>query len=224
LGSAWRVAAFRFDGQGPALTVDAPSTATVLSPVRFAATVSDPSDAAIAWDFGDGTTGKGPLLTHVYAAAGTYVVHAGADDGRGNETVVTREIAITPPASGATPTPTPTPPAVVVKPVSAALKVTKATRKGARVTVSGTIAKKAAGRVSVRYAQKVGRKTTTVKKTTKIAKGRWSVTITLPKKLRRGSAAKGKGTVTATFAGTATVKKATAKRRVTLAKTAKHKR
>lgn len=216
-GSAWSVAGFRFDDQGPALTIDVPATATVLAPVRFAATVSDPADAPVSWDFGDGTTGKGPLLTHVYPAAGTYVVHAGAEDGRGNQTVVTRELVITPPSSGGTPTPPP-PPTMLVQPVSAGLKVTRATRKGARVTVTGTISTKATGKVTVSYAQKVGRKTTTVKKTTKIAKGRWTVTITLPKKLTRGSAAKSKGTVTATFAGTATVKKATAKRSVTPAK------
>jgi hypothetical protein len=217
LGGQWDLRLYRYDALGPTLAVDVPASATVLTAVRFSATVADPADAPIAWDFGDGGTGQGPVVTHAYAGTGTFLVTARADDGHGNTTMVKRELAVVAPP---TQQPGPPPPTVAAEPVAAALKVTKATRKGARVTVVGTISKKASGKVSVAYAQKVGRRTTTVRRSARIAKGRWSVTLTLPRKLTRGRAATGKGTVTATFAGTAAVKKATARRGVTVARTA----
>ncbi|HMJ34982.1 MAG TPA: hypothetical protein VK501_13805 [Baekduia sp.] len=102
--------------------------------------------------------------------------------------------------------------------VAAALKVSKATRNGARVTVAGTISSRAKGKVTIAYAQKVGHATVTMKKTVTVAKGRWSTTLTLPRSLTRGSAARGKGPVTVTCAGTAAVKRATAKHAVSIAR------
>ncbi len=147
----------------------------MLTPVIFRAAVSE--NAPLNWDFGDGSTGRGLNVSHVYAGPGTYTVTASASDAAGNETVVTRQISITPaqvPDSGRR---EPTPPPA---PVSAGLKVARAIRRGAKVAVSGTIARSASGTVTVVYAQRVGGANITVKKTAKIAKGRWSTTLTLP--------------------------------------------
>jgi PKD repeat protein len=61
----------------------------------------------VIWDFGDGTLGFGPFVTHSYAAAGTYTVGVTASDGAGNSTSLSRAIAITTPP----PPPPPPPPA-----------------------------------------------------------------------------------------------------------------
>jgi PKD repeat protein len=184
-----------------------------------------PSDAPVIWDFGDGTTGRGLSVSHVFGGPGVYTVTASATDSADNETVVTRDITVTAATVGGPGPGTPAP--VVVPPparaaavaVAAALKVAKATRNGAKVTVSGTISSRAKGKVTIAYAQKVGHATVSVKKTATVAKGRWSVVLTLPRSLSRGSAARGKATVT--FAGTAAVKRATAKRTVSIAKAKK---
>ncbi|HET6509341.1 MAG TPA: PKD domain-containing protein [Baekduia sp.] len=234
--TSWDLNTAYLDVTGPTLSVDVPDSVTVLKPVVLTASVSDPTGAAVTWDFGDGASATGASVTHVYAATGTYAVKASATDTHDNRTVVSRTLTVTDPEVPAgpppavvgspspTPQPTPTPhPTPQSAPASAALKVTAATRTGAKVTVSGTIAAKAAGTITVTYAQKAGRKTIEVKRTAKIAKGRWKVTLTLPKALTRGAAARGKGTVTASFAGTKTIKKATARKTVALAKAKKRK-
>jgi PKD repeat protein len=224
----WTAATFRFDAIPPTLTLDVPATAAPLTPVTFTATVADPANAPVTWEFGDGASATGQTVTHVYAAAGTYTVHATASDENGNQAVVTRSITIatpppspTPPGPGGTPNPGPTPGPGTVTAIAAGLKVSKATRTATRVTVSGTIAKTATGKVTVVYAQKLGRKTIKATKTAKVSKGRWTITITLPTKLTKGKAARVRGTVTVTWAGSNAIKKATAKRTVALAKATK---
>lgn len=106
-------------------------------------------------------------------------------------------------------TPGPAPAATLA---AAGLKVTKATRKGSKVTVSGTISAKANGlKVTVAYAVKVGKRALTIRRSAVVRKGRWTVRLTLSTKLRH---AKGRATVTATFVGTKAIRKATAKRSV----------
>jgi hypothetical protein len=39
-----------------------------------------------AWDFGDGTTGSGPLVTHVYGASGVFTVKVDVSDGKKSAT------------------------------------------------------------------------------------------------------------------------------------------
>jgi hypothetical protein len=224
LGSSvsWTLATSYVDWTGPALAVDVPASAAVGTFVAFKASAG--AGGSVTWDFGDGSSATGAAVTHAYAGVGTYTVKATATDAHDNTSVVKRTLTITPapvtvgpPSPPSIAPPAVTPPATV-KPASAALKVTGAFRKGAKVVVSGTITAKAAGKVTVAYAQKVGRKTITVKKTATIAKGRWKVTLTLPKALTRGAAARRTGTVTATFAGTKTVKKATARKTTTFAR------
>jgi hypothetical protein len=213
-GFSMSFSTLRYDTIGPTVTADVPATGVALSPVLFNGTVSDPAGLPLTWDFGDGSTGRGLKVSHVYAGPGTYTVTASATDDAGNETVVTRQITVTNPQTGDTGR---TPPPVASA-AAAGLKIARATRSGARVTVSGTIGKKVTGKLSIVYAQKVGRSTISLKKTAKISKGRWSATLLLPRSLTRGSAARGKATVTVTFAGTAAVKRATVKRVVSIAR------
>lgn len=53
--------------------------------VSFGATASDPDGDRLsyAWDFGDGTTGSGDALFHVFYASGTFDVKLTVSDGRG---------------------------------------------------------------------------------------------------------------------------------------------
>jgi hypothetical protein len=76
-------------------TVDAGGT------VNFAANVTqlDPNDpTATAWDFGDGQTGTGSHVTHVYAAPGTYVVTLKVRDALGLVSSSTLTVTVRAPA------------------------------------------------------------------------------------------------------------------------------
>jgi len=81
--------------------------------VRFSAAGSTDADGTIivyAWDFGDGITAVGLETTHVYAAAGTYLVRLTVTDNRGGQNVATTSIRVsTAPAQVTTPS-TPTQP------------------------------------------------------------------------------------------------------------------
>jgi PKD repeat protein len=60
------------------LTADAdgPYTGVVGEPVTFDGSGSSPAESIISyeWDFGDGETGSGVVISHTYAATGTYTV------------------------------------------------------------------------------------------------------------------------------------------------------
>jgi len=59
---------------GPDFTVN-PPTATVGTPMTFTATVTGGTPAvSYGWDFGDGTTDTGAVVTHTYAAGNIYTV------------------------------------------------------------------------------------------------------------------------------------------------------
>lgn len=226
LGIGVRVATL--DARAPQVDVDVPATAPALTRVRVAATVGEPG-ATVAWDFGDGGAASGAEAHHVYAAPGTYAVRATATDVNGNTATVTRQIVVTaPPAPPSPPGPAgpaapaaPAPGGPVQQPVvkrAATLKMTRATRKGARVTVGGTIAASATGRVTVRIARKVGRRTVSVAGVATVRRGRWSVTLLVPRALRSRTSR-----ATASYAGTAALLPATASRTVTVAKAPKRK-
>jgi PKD repeat protein len=208
----------RLDAAGPAVTADVPATAVAGVPITLSATASDRSGATVAWDFGDGGRASGGSVQHAYAAPGTYAVTVTATDGAQNDTVVRKQLTVTAPAVPVDP-PAPAPPGraipapPAVRKAAATLKVTKASRTGAKVTVSGTIAKAASGKITITYAVKVGRKTVTKKVTARIAKGRWSASFKLTGKLASKAAA-GHATVTVTYAGNGHTAKATAKHTV----------
>ncbi len=61
-----------------------PNPAAAGQSVTFVAVVSDNDPiASFAWDFGDGSTGMGALITHAFAAAGSYSVNVAAADSLG---------------------------------------------------------------------------------------------------------------------------------------------
>ena len=61
----------------PDCVTDGPHVGTVGQPITFDGSGSNDPDGTIvsyAWDFGDGTTGSGATPTHIYEAAGVYLV------------------------------------------------------------------------------------------------------------------------------------------------------
>lgn len=199
----------RFDSTPPALDATVPTTAVRGVGAAFAARANDGSGITkLTWQFGDGASADGADVTHAYGAAGPRTVTVTATDAAGESASVTREITVAEPP----PAPTPTPGAGDNPPlVSAKLRVTKATRKGARVTVSGTIDRRARGQVSVTWSQKSGRKT--VKRTVraKITRGRFTATIKLPRALARSRVV---GRLSVTYAGDRALQRTTVTRSV----------
>jgi len=63
-------------GAYPALMADAggPYSGTVGEPITFDGRGSSDDIVSYTWDFGDGTTGAGAVVQHVYSAPGTYTV------------------------------------------------------------------------------------------------------------------------------------------------------
>ncbi|MDW5595126.1 PKD domain-containing protein [Conexibacter stalactiti] len=202
---------YRVGTPGPTITAAVPATGVALTPIALSGTVSGAADDTLTWEFGDGASARGLNLTHAYVTPGTYTVTARASDRHGITTTVTRQIAIAPAPTGGGPAP---PRATAT---AARLKITRATREGAKVTVRGTIDRRAGGKVTIAYAQRVKRRTIKVRQSARIAKGAWRATLRLPRTLNRGKAASAKGTVTVTFSGTTAVRRAHATRTVSLA-------
>jgi hypothetical protein len=89
-----RVASAVYDATAPVIGgVQTPATAAtgVTVPMTAGAT-DDWSVPAIAWDFGDGSTGEGGAVSHAYAAVGSYEVTVTATDSVGNVAATTRTI------------------------------------------------------------------------------------------------------------------------------------
>lgn len=85
--------------------------------VHFDASASTDPDGQIIqynWDFGDGTTGSGVTVTHVYAKEGVFTVTLTVIDDRGAADRISKTIAI---GEAPLPPPPPPPPAPVGKPV-----------------------------------------------------------------------------------------------------------
>jgi uncharacterized repeat protein (TIGR01451 family) len=58
-------------------------------PTTLTATISGGTDVNFVWDFGDGVTGIGPVVTHVYTSAGVYTATVTAANAIGSETAET---------------------------------------------------------------------------------------------------------------------------------------
>ncbi|MDW5594749.1 hypothetical protein VSS74_10400 [Conexibacter stalactiti] len=115
------------------------------------------------------------------------------------------------PGPSPAPGPGPGPGQPTARRAPARLKLTKASRAGARVTVAGTLDRRASGRVTVTWAQRVGRRTVRRTATARIARGRFSATLRLPRALAR---ARTVGRLTVTYRGDASIARATATRSV----------
>jgi PKD repeat protein len=214
--AAGAVRVLGLDDTPPATAVSIPAAGTVGVPVSFGVTATDAHGVTgVAWDFGDGSSAAGPSVTHTYGAAGTYTVKLTVTDGVGNTAVVTRALTISAaPPSAVVTVPLPPPPHAPAL-NAAKLVITKATRNGRKVTVTGTIARTASGKVTIAYTQKVGGARITQRKTAKISKGRFTVTITLPSGVVK---ARTVATVAVTYAGDADTLKGTAKHAVAKAR------
>lgn len=201
-----------FDVTPPAVDVSVPASALVGTQVSFAATTAE-HGVTLSWDFGDGSGASGATVKHAYGVVGTYAVRLTATDAVGNAAVLTRQLTITAPVVATVPPP-PAPPVRAAR-RAAALKIARATRSGASVTVSGTIAASAGGSVTIAYAQRSGRTTLTFRKTASIRRGRWTATLRLPARVARAG---GRATVTVAYRGDADTLKTTARKVVTRAK------
>src|SRR6266568_3101631 len=75
-----------------------PSSPAVNAPVSFTAGATGGTPPyAFSWSFGDGTTGAGSTVTHVYAAAGTYSVIETVSDATTHTATSTLSVTVTPP-------------------------------------------------------------------------------------------------------------------------------
>jgi hypothetical protein len=78
-----------YDATPPSLTLILPPKAVAGSPLVMAAQGSDGNPISYDWDFGDGSGGEGPVVTHTFASPGTRTVSLTATDSAGNS--ITRE-------------------------------------------------------------------------------------------------------------------------------------
>lgn len=205
-----------YDGTPPTVDAAVPASIGIGEPAQFDATARDRFGIrSYHWDFGDGSSTQQASTQHIYGRAGAYSVVFTVVDRAGNETIVRRTLTVTPPQTGKGDEPRPDPeerPAA--KRSRAALKLGKVTRKASMLTVAGTISRRASGKVTVSYAQRIGRKTMTATRAAKIAKGRFRVTLRLTGKLAR--AKKGKAKLQVRYAGDADTMAARAQRIVTV--------
>jgi len=201
-----------FDGGRPWVEAAIPAAAEVGAAAAFSVAASDRSGiASIAWSFGDGATASGAAATHAYGEPGERTVTVTVRDRAGEETVVSRVVRVAPRPVVVPPGDRPRGPGTAR--AAARLKIAAVARRGARVTVRGTIARSAGGRVTVTWSQKAGRRTVVRKATGRIASGRWTATVRLTRALARARA--GRATVKVAYKGDADTKAASAKRTVT---------
>ncbi|RJS81043.1 PKD domain-containing protein, partial [Methanophagales archaeon] len=79
-----------------------PQNPVVGEEITFDASSSTDPDGSIVsyeWDFGDGNTGSGKIVTHSYPSAGDYTVTLTVTDDKGAKDSTTKEIKVTPPLS-----------------------------------------------------------------------------------------------------------------------------
>lgn len=200
------------DAAPPAVSATIPDAVARGADASFSVTATDRAGiASTTWQFGDGSGSSGATATHAYGRAGSYPVTVTVTDANGNEAGVTRTITVTepavvpsplpPPGGGPAPVPPAPPGPGPVARIAARMKLTKVTRVRGKVTVRGTLDRRAGGRVTLTWAQKIARGTVVRRTvTTRIAGGRFSATVKLTGPLARSRTA---GTLTVAYAGNA---------------------
>lgn len=176
------VQAATFDAAAPTFTaIDVPASGTTGQQIAMAASAIDgwsPLAAGQpAWAFGDGGSGAGGSISHVYSAPGTYTVTVGASDLLGNATTPqTRHIVI---ANA----PIPPLPGTTVTPPKSKIRWKSGKLSNSSLTVNGTVAAPASLTISVKL--RSGGKVA-VKSSFAAKAGAWSRIIKLPASLMPG--------------------------------------
>jgi hypothetical protein len=182
-GQALQVATY--DASSPAFTaVSVPATGTAGQPIGMSAATTDAWGSLAAnqpsWSFGDGGTGAGAAVTHVFATPGTYTVTTGAVDTAGNgATPSTHTITITSP---------PLPPLPPLPRTTVTAPRPSYSWQGGKlhgsVTIGGTVG--GAASLTVTIAAHAGGKTV-AKATFSASAGAWSRAFKLPATLLPGT-------------------------------------
>ncbi|HMJ35280.1 MAG TPA: hypothetical protein VK501_15325 [Baekduia sp.] len=227
------------DGAAPAAPVGLGSAAATSADNRFSATWALPADAgtpivAARYQLCQGGTcaavQTAPSLTAVdglaLAAAGQGTLRVWLVDSLGHAdpaTAATLALNYVPagapnpnsnPEPPAPPSPDPAPPApplIILPPAlektAAALKLSTVRLVGRRVTIAGRLTRRASGRVTLRYRARIGNGHRSLSRRATIRSGTFRSTFTLSHAIAKARSA----TITATYAGDADTKAATAR-------------
>ncbi|MHC1579830.1 MAG: PKD domain-containing protein, partial [Candidatus Alkanophagales archaeon] len=86
----------KVNNRAPSVSITGPEVTREGVEVQFEADASDIDGVIVAyeWDFGDGTTASGAVVTHAYASAGNYTVRLTVTDDDGAKTSATHEIVV----------------------------------------------------------------------------------------------------------------------------------
>ncbi|MFN8558684.1 MAG: PKD domain-containing protein [Dehalococcoidia bacterium] len=78
----------------PVAVIGGPYSGAVGYPIQFSAAASTGLNLTFAWNFGDGTTGAGPIVAKVYTAPGTYTVVVTVSDGQARTSTAQTQVAV----------------------------------------------------------------------------------------------------------------------------------
>ena len=82
--------------QVPCSLSSSPASPTIGQTVTFTATSCGTPPLQFGWSFGDGTTGAGNPVTHIFQAAGSYIVTLSVTEAQGSTAVVTQLVNVEP--------------------------------------------------------------------------------------------------------------------------------
>jgi PKD repeat protein len=97
--TCWRVSGVVSNQPPTAVMSTTPSTGTAPLTVTFDGSRSTDPDGTVsswAWSFGDGSSGTGPVTTHVYSTPGTYTASLKVTDNDGTSSTTTGPIVVNP--------------------------------------------------------------------------------------------------------------------------------